>query len=1054
MKKWDILMTVKTSENIITSLLSRELRKHGIKATPFAKIITPQGRREVDIYCQNSGNHIIETKFTEKELLDAISMISNDYLKFHEELSLHGCFAVLYPEKFAKLDLTQVDHLEQVINNHRFTVVLLFPPRDTRKNITKTTGDFRTITQTIAKHIKTPPVSIEPDIEFIIEVLRESSYLLTQRMENMTSDDITMVFGDENVFENILQHRKDKDKEKKFPLTRLMPVAGYILTTQLLFHHVISRLTPEISPIDPTKLKSIKHLNEYFDEILKNINYRAIFHYRVTKLLPEIPQTLKTLKQVINVIQALSPEKVRGDLLGTIFHDLIPLDVRKFVAAYYTNVNAADLLAHLVISHPDQTVADLACGSGGLLVAAYNRKKHLLRKRGKQFTQQIHERFLKRDLLGVDVMPSAASIAASNIALQDPHFFTNQVNIAIWDSTDLEPGKKIPLSTSLSRRLTDVQVTKSGHHGQSSLTMKTMKKRTEFKEPAGVAECISLSKVDVILMNPPFTRQERFPQEYKSLLVSERFREYTQYFSGQLSYHGYFFFLADKFIKPGGMIGFVVPSTVLKAKSFAGIRKLLSEHYHVHYIIATSVRSAFSENTKFREIIIVFQKIALQRKQLPRDDNTAFVSLDDVTNGCNDANVHCSQANTKIVFLKRLPKTRGEIEKLCNDLLSTKENIMNDSLWMRIYDWKQLKEDPSDWFHYISMQDPRLLSIHDDLLRNDPSLVRIPEVILTKRSDLSHYKFKNFHGFILRHAKRMQKRTDFLIVNKELPDSIEIKGVKLISPLKFTVKKQVLGRGLRRLSNLTKMDVSRHLDYLILRPFDELKEVAMTILKNKTDVRTLLNDHLVKWLRKYEQNKCNLAIARRLDLGASGTSHLAFYSENDFVPTDHFWAAKLVENSLRNWQPTDTVSSLHSLMKLITLWFNSVFGILQYLILRMESRGTWMVFHQHSHHNFFVPNITKLKKEDVVLLVEFFDQHAHEDWPSIVDQLQGNFPLRIKLDSLWMQALPEIERKMKDILGFPPSAAKVTRDDLLNHLYSLILDEMQSLKEMMRENSS
>jgi hypothetical protein len=57
---------------------------------------------------------------------------------------------------------------------------------------------------------------------------------------------------------------------------------------------------------------------------------------------------------------------VRGDLLGTIFHDLIPFETRKSVAAFYTNVLAAELLAWLAIDRPDAKVADFAVGSGGL----------------------------------------------------------------------------------------------------------------------------------------------------------------------------------------------------------------------------------------------------------------------------------------------------------------------------------------------------------------------------------------------------------------------------------------------------------------------------------------------------------------------------------------------------------------------------------------------------------------------------------------------------------------------------------------------------------------
>ena len=62
--------------------------------------------------------------------------------------------------------------------------------------------------------------------------------------------------------------------------------------------------------------------------------------------------------------------------------------------------------------------------------------------------KKTHEEFIEQ-LLGVDVMPFAASVAASHLALQSPQYYTNKVNIAIWDSTELEPSMKIPSIASL-----------------------------------------------------------------------------------------------------------------------------------------------------------------------------------------------------------------------------------------------------------------------------------------------------------------------------------------------------------------------------------------------------------------------------------------------------------------------------------------------------------------------------------------------------------------------------------------------------------------------------
>jgi len=79
------------------------------------------------------------------------------------------------------------------------------------------------------------------------------------------------------------------------------------------------------------------------DRSVLDVNYKMVFSYDVASLIP--PRFLEEVKTIISVISGLGAQKVGGDFLGTIFHDLIPFDVRKNVAAFYTNVLAAELLA-------------------------------------------------------------------------------------------------------------------------------------------------------------------------------------------------------------------------------------------------------------------------------------------------------------------------------------------------------------------------------------------------------------------------------------------------------------------------------------------------------------------------------------------------------------------------------------------------------------------------------------------------------------------------------------------------------------------------------------
>ena len=188
---------------------------------------------------------------------------------------------------------------------------------------------------------------------------------------------------------------------------------SFFIITQILFYRVVSNLRKnELQPLE--EIKTMKELcTKYFDKI-RDINYKAIFGIDIVSKLPD--SVVPHINVIIITLKSLRPENIRGDLIGTIFHDLIPFDIRKRVAAYYTNILATELLANLSINSPEITVSDFACGSGGLLVGAYRRKKALLEKTRK-FEEEDHKKFISQDIYGIDIMPFAANIASCNLAL-------------------------------------------------------------------------------------------------------------------------------------------------------------------------------------------------------------------------------------------------------------------------------------------------------------------------------------------------------------------------------------------------------------------------------------------------------------------------------------------------------------------------------------------------------------------------------------------------------------------------------------------------------------
>ncbi|MCS7114048.1 MAG: N-6 DNA methylase [Nitrososphaerota archaeon] len=442
---------------------------------------------------------------------------------------------------------------------------------------------------------------VEADTGFAVRVLRDAVDYVSASVRQLQGKELEDIFGGKSVFENVLQY-----EEGCYPLEEMRHAAAYLLVNQLLFYHVLTRVDAAFPVVDEDRLRRPGDLRAYFEPVLKR-DYSSVFGFDVASRLPD--SALEAVRKAVVAVKALAPEKIRHDLLGKVFHELIPFEVRKAVAAFYTNNEAAEILAQLAIDRADAKVMDLACGSVTLLVAAYRRKRELLLREKGEFTLEDHKRFLEEELTGIDIMPFAAHMAVVHLALQAlaAGHEAEKVRIAVWDSTELEPGQTIP---AISREL------------KAAYKRPTLELFLEGKPPREEAyvekgavtlegiggEQIPLEKADVVIMNPPFTRQERLPKEYKKALI-KRLKGYEDYLHGQLGLYGHFILLADKFVKDNGRLALVLPATVLRVKSAAGIRRLLTEKYQIEHIITAWERAAFSEGAQFREILLIARKV-------------------------------------------------------------------------------------------------------------------------------------------------------------------------------------------------------------------------------------------------------------------------------------------------------------------------------------------------------------------------------------------------------------------------------------------------------------
>ncbi len=185
--------------------------------------------------------------------------------------------------------------------------------------------------------------------------------------------------------------------------------ASYLLLDQLIFYIFLSFDIDKYPKL--TKIIDLDEIRVNFKKVLKD-DYSSIFGVDIINYLPKTQGTINTINEVIEIIHQIPFKKFQLDILGKIFHGLIPLKIRKYIAAFYTKNESALILAKLSINKWDDEVLDLACGSGTLLTAAYYIKKRLIEEK---YTTD-HHKMLIEHIYGNDVSIFAAHLATINLA--------------------------------------------------------------------------------------------------------------------------------------------------------------------------------------------------------------------------------------------------------------------------------------------------------------------------------------------------------------------------------------------------------------------------------------------------------------------------------------------------------------------------------------------------------------------------------------------------------------------------------------------------------------
>ncbi len=379
---------------------------------------------------------------------------------------------------------------------------------------------------------------------------------------------------------------------------------AYLLVNKILFYHALQakrpgELDPLIVPESLTRggiLRGV--LQSFFEQVLK-IDYETIYttDFIDSLAFPDRSEVVSAIVALLNALQRYDFSTIGFDIIGRIFERLIPEEERHNLGQYFTNPDIVDIILRFCLEHEEEKILDPACGAGTFLVRAYQHKKI--------FNQRLTHEEILETLWGNDIAKFPAHLATINLAICDLSSDRNYPNIIQEDFFALQVGSEgfdLPERTRVRRAMT------LGKNGR------------EITYPRWF---------DVVVGNPPYTRQEEIPEigVDKVRLIQNALKLGNRKIaevSKRAGIHAYFFVHGTKFLKDGGKFGFIVSNSWLDVEYGKGLQEFFLNNYKIIAVIESKVELWF-EDADINTCIVILKKCADKQE---RDNNLVrFVFL-------------------------------------------------------------------------------------------------------------------------------------------------------------------------------------------------------------------------------------------------------------------------------------------------------------------------------------------------------------------------------------------------------------------------------------------
>ena len=380
----------------------------------------------------------------------------------------------------------------------------------------------------------------------------------------------------------------------------------YVFANRLLFYESVRRKFDELKPIKvPQKLAHpldlLPHFNKAFQHAMEVTgDYETLFYpMQVDFAAPAIfmhELAPDAWRSVLGELYQFNFKEIRTDILGGIFKRLIAPEERHKFGQHYTSEDLVDVVNAFCIRKADDLVLDPTCGSGSFVVRAYHRKAYLNPSATHQ--DRIAE------IYGTDISLFAAHLATLNLASRDINEEENYPRIARRNFFEVREGKPF---WQLPR----------GLRGERTI------------------EPIFLPKLNAVVGNPPYVRQELIPRrgdkpKRKADSAKEDLFELCKelwgvQLTGRSDLHCYFWPAATAFLKDNGWFGFLVSSSWLDVEYGFALQEWVLTHFKIHAIFESNAEPWF-EDARVKTCAVILQRCDDPKERF--DHLVKFVRLD------------------------------------------------------------------------------------------------------------------------------------------------------------------------------------------------------------------------------------------------------------------------------------------------------------------------------------------------------------------------------------------------------------------------------------------